>query len=298
MSDNLLNINPIEFYEFMILEPMSIVYSGIDKSKLDEIDTYATMLIDKFAIHSSSYFHLSKGLFKPKPINEKYKSYAYDLFSTNSIFRTIMETYSTFNNIFIEPSSYSEKHFRFCLWKLDGLNEKLKFNFKITDFDDAQRIIEQDKKELNKLICEFEQLEFFKNLVEKERNKIYSCENKKFNWRFLVRDEKIVPLTITSLIEHTCPSRGFINTYRFTSTHAHSTYLAIKHFEKYRGRNLSDEYVNAPLNLAIFITCMMIYDMKLFNGGAESEFNKLDKTLQDYIIGMTNGIKRKNETCS
>ena len=294
MKEDFFNNRTSDFYKNMILGPLSIVYSGINKDKLNEIDKFATLLMDKFAIHSTSFFHLSNGLFETKMLDGNYKMFAYDLFSINAIFRSIMETYATFNNLFIEPETFAEKQFRYSLWRLDGLNEKLKFNVKPTDFEQAQTILENDKIKYERSIAEFEQLEFYKNLSTKEISKIFCIEKRRFNWRFLFKEKIIKPLNITSLIEYTCPTRGLINTYRFTSTHAHSTFLAIEHFEKYRGKELSEEYVNPQLKLAIFITCMMISDMCLFDQNAKSEFDKLNKGIQDFIIGTTSCIKQKN----
>lgn len=86
------------------------------------------MLIDKFAIHSASFFHLSKGIIEHRKSGEQLKMSGYDIFTVNAIFRTIMETYATFQNNFIEPSSIEEKKNHFLLWKIDGLTEKSRFN--------------------------------------------------------------------------------------------------------------------------------------------------------------------------
>ena len=85
----------------------------------------------------------------------------YDIFTVNAIFRTIMETYATFHNIFVEPSNIEEKKFRFLLWKIDGLTEKSRFNIDEKDFSTAKSILENDKIVLNNTITEFESCIFF-----------------------------------------------------------------------------------------------------------------------------------------
>lgn len=82
---------------------------------------YSNLLIDKFAIHSSSFFHLSEGIIEHKGSTDKVKIKGYDLFTINSVFRVMMETYITFNHIFVEPMTDEEKKFRLYLWKIDGL---------------------------------------------------------------------------------------------------------------------------------------------------------------------------------
>jgi len=293
--DDILNNKTFEFYEYLLQKPLSIIYSGIEKDKLNTIDKYATLLIDKFAAHSSSFFFLSNGVIEIKKVNNENALFGYDEFTINSIFRTLMETYATFNNLFVEPKTKEEKEFRILLWKLDGLNERFKFDIKSTDFENAQFILNKNKEEFDLFLQKFEQLEFFKNTTRIEINKIYNRTKGKYNWRFLYSNNEITPLNISRLIEHTCNSRGFINNYRFTSTHAHSTYLAIERFENYRGKIIPDEYVLPQMKLAIFLTCMMIYDICSFNQDAKSKFSTINNEIKEFIIGISKSIKETTQ---
>jgi hypothetical protein len=72
---------------------MTAVYSGMKKNIPNEVRKFAHLLIDKYAIQSSSFFFLSKGIIELKKSNEEIKVTGYDLFTCNSTFRAIIETY-------------------------------------------------------------------------------------------------------------------------------------------------------------------------------------------------------------
>jgi len=102
----------------------------------------------------------------------------YDLFTVNSTFRTIMESYATFNNIFVEPKTIAEEKFRFLLWKIDGLFDKEKFDVSETDFIGAKEILENDKFILSETIKKLENCEFYSSLSKSQLDKIYKLDKK------------------------------------------------------------------------------------------------------------------------
>ena len=285
--------NLTEFYEYLLLTPLTKIYSAKKQTSTNEITEFSNLLIDKFAIHSLSFFHLSNGIVELKKSDEKVKMTGFDLFTVNSTFRTIMESYATFNNIFVEPKSEEEIEFRFLLWKLDGLFDKAKFEINETDFKEAKKILEDDKVILAETIHKLETCKFYNSLNKIEINKIYKPENKRVNWRFIITDdEKVRPLQIIELIKHTCRTRAFINNYKYTSTHTHTNYLSIEHFKQTRGIPISDNYVNPIIKLAIYITCLIISDMCEIDINASNEYKKLPKAVSDYITGINNAIKK------
>ncbi|MBB6004365.1 hypothetical protein HNP25_003028 [Arcicella rosea] len=82
------NLN--DFYEYLLLGPLTAVYSAKRKNETNVVKEFSNLLIDKFAIHSSSFFHLSKGIIELKKSNEKVKMRAFDLFTVNSTLRTMI----------------------------------------------------------------------------------------------------------------------------------------------------------------------------------------------------------------
>lgn len=286
-------INLTEFYEYLLLEPFLTIYSAKQQTPINEITEFSNLLIDKFGIHSSTFFHLSNGIIELKKSNEKIKMKGYDLFTVNSTFRTMMESYATFNNIFVESKTREEEKFRFLLWKLDGLIDKEKFEIYETDFEEVKQILEQDRLILKETKEKLETCDFFQLLNINQVVKIYNPEKRRVNWRFIIDENKnITPLNITGLIKHTCKTRAFVNNYRYTSSHTHTNYLSIEHFRQTRGIPISTQYVNPLIRLAIHLTCLMIFDICKIDKNALLEYQKLPKAVTDYITGISYAIDR------
>lgn len=285
--------NLLGFYEYLLLGPLSIVYSAKKQTQATELIECSNLIIDKFAIHSSSFFHLSKGIIERKKSGEEVKSSGYDLFTVNSTFRTMMENYATFHNIFIEAKTENEQRFRFLLWKIDGLHDKSKFDITDNDFKGAKNILEKDKVILADTIKEFEDSQFYKSLDQQELYKIYKADKKRYDWRFIVDSNRIITcLKISDLIKHSCRTKAFINTYRYTSIHTHTNYLAIEHFKETRGKQISKEYTDPITKLAIYLTCLLITDMCALDKNAHNAFQSIPDEVKNYINGMVNAIRK------
>lgn len=280
-------------YEMILRGPLTMIYSVKKETLTNDIGEFSNLLIEKFAIHSLSFFHLSKGIVEHRKSGEKIKMMGYDLFTVNSTLRTMMECYATFNNIFIEPKCTDEVEFRFLLWKLDGLFDNERFDISENDFIKVKDFIERDKQELAETRRRFENCNFYSKLSPSEIGKVYNPNRSRINWRFLIDDNlKITILNITDVIKHTCKTKEFINNYRYTSTHTHTNYLSIEHFKQIRGKPISDEYVNSTTKLAIYLTCLLISDICVIDNNAKKEFQKLPKKLTDYITRISNAIKK------
>src|SRR5690606_19585376 len=115
MTESTLNPSPLELYDVIVRGPFSEIYQARKLTKLNEWTEFSTLLLDKFAIHSMSFYHLSSGIVEHKKSGEKIKMRGYDLFTVNTTFRALIETYITFNNIYIEPKTDEETEFRFLL---------------------------------------------------------------------------------------------------------------------------------------------------------------------------------------
>lgn len=288
--------DPLQFYEFLLLGPLTKVYTGKRLTEHTDFLNYSNLIIDKFAIHSSSYFHLSSGIIEQRLSTEKVKMMGYDLFTVNSLLRTLIENYATFNNIFIEAKTYEEQKFRFLLWKIDGLHDKSTFDVRLTDYKEASDTLKKDKEILQQTINEFETSNFYSTFRPGELKKIYDPTKKKYKycWRFLIKDNlTIEPLKIAELVRHTCKTRAFTNTYKYSSIHTHTNYLALEHFEKTRGKQISTEYTDPLTRLAIYLTCLMICDICTLDKNAENEFDKLPEKIKEFIKGMSNAIKNE-----
>lgn len=286
--------DPLKFYEFLLLGPLTKVYTGKRLTEHNDFLKYSNLIIDKFAIHSSSYFHLSSGIIEQRLSTEKVKMMGYDLFSVNSLLRTLIENYTTFNHLFVEAKTYEEQKFRFLLWKIDGLHDKSKFDIHLTDYEGATEALNKDEEILQKTIEEFEKSTFYSTLHSDQLRKIYDPTKKKYSWRFLINDNlTIKPLKIAELVKYTCKTRAFTNTYRYSSIHTHTNYLAIEHFENTRGKQISREYTEPLTRLAIYLTCLIICDICTIDKNAQTEFEKIPVAIKEFILGMSNAIRRE-----
>ena len=286
---------PLELYDYLLRGTLTEVYTEQKKTTKEGWMNYSSLLIDKFAIHSSSFFHLSNGIIEHRKSGEQIRMNGYDLFTVNTTFRAIMETYATFHHIFVEPSNHDEKEFRFLLWKIDGLTEKSRFLINEDDFAEARTIIENDNLLLDKTISEFESCKFYKSIEKSQLNKIYNPIKKHYRWRFTFDSKRsITPLSIIALIAHVFTTRAFINTYKHTSIHTHSNYYAIEEFEKIRGKRLSNEYTDPLVRLAIITTAMLIDDICRIDDNAK--LLVLPIPIIKFIKGMSHSVRSFDET--
>jgi len=292
MTKNISNHSALDFYEALLLGPLKKIYSARKETKLSEWMSYSNLLIDKFAIHSSSFFHLSKGIIEHRKSGEKRRMNGYDLFTVNTTFRALLETYVTFHNLFVEPKSEQEAELRFLVWKLDGLYQKRKYDIDNSDFKNAEDILKKDNELINNTQKQIEKSEFFKNLNPNQSIKIYNPECKSANWRFLIKNDIIKPKKIIDLVEHVCKQKGFVNLYKYSSIHSHSNFPAIAEFKDTRGKILSDTHTEPITNYATIMTCLLISDICEIDKNAKSKFDTFPGGVKEYINGITKAIKK------
>ncbi|WP_422860651.1 hypothetical protein ACOKFD_07420 [Flagellimonas sp. S174] len=291
MNEELFKNHPLILYEFLLLSPLTEIYTASKSSELSDFTKYSRLLIDKFAIHSSSFFHLSKGILEHKKSGEQIKMNGYDLFTVNTTFRAIMETYATFNHLFVSPQSREEKKFRFLLWKLDGLYQKRKYKIELDDFDGVEKVLSENEKEIDLIVKEVEDSQFISELKKEQLHKIFDSEKRISKWRFVIRNGNIKILQIIDLIKYTCRTRAFINMYKYSSIHTHSNFPAIEDFEKMRGKLLTKEKTDSLTRLAITLTCLMVYDISQINRNAALKLNSYPAGVRNFIEGMSLSVR-------
>lgn len=60
--ENIFKEKPLDLYDYILRGPFCDIYTEFKKTHKDDCRNYSSLLIDKFAIHSASFFHLSKGM--------------------------------------------------------------------------------------------------------------------------------------------------------------------------------------------------------------------------------------------
>jgi hypothetical protein len=287
--------NPLFLYELILKGVLTPMYTAYKDDSKEEIDKYTCLLIDKYAIHSASFYHLSCGIIEHRNSGEQTRMNGYDLFSVNVVFRAIMETYTTFNHIFIYPKSEDEKIFRYLLWKIDGLTEKSKFKIEESVREEVKHILEEDKNTLSDLINAIENCNFYKSLSEQNLYKLYKADKKKYNWRFLFDGNITKPLSISNLVAVVLPTSAYINAYKYTSIHTHSNFYAIMEFERIRGQLLTTKFTDPWVRLAIMISCLLISDLSTINNKANLTLNCMPPSIYRFIVGIANSIREERD---
>lgn len=284
---------PDDFYERLLLGPMTSVYSARKLSSFSEWMSFSNLLIDKFAIHSMSFFHLSQGIVEKRSDDTVKKAKGYDLFSVNSLFRVMLETYIAFNWIFVAPQTSEEKEFRFLLWKLDGLFEKRKFEYTDEIKQEAAAILAKDEADKSATVNHLKNNAFYLLLSPQEINRVLDVAKHKANWKYELKpDYELRPLKITELIQMTCRMDAFLNMYRYSSLYTHSNYASVDKFRQMRGKPVADEYAEPLLKLAIFLTTLVIDDMCVTDQNAARAFGELEPYFQRFITSMSGQIKK------
>ncbi|SDS11533.1 hypothetical protein SAMN05216503_2021 [Polaribacter sp. KT25b] len=291
MNENPSNNSTLDFYEKLLLGPLMQLYSARKETELSDWMSFSNLLIDKFAIHSSSFFHLSKGIIEHRKSGEKKRINGYDLFTVNTTFRALLETYVTFHNLFVEPKSEQETELRFLIWKLDGLYQKRKYDIDKSDFEKAEEILKKDNELINNTQKQIEQSEFFKKLNSEQSIKIYNPNFKSANWKFLIKNDLIKPKKILELVKHVCKQKGFVNLYKYTSIHSHSNFPALAEFKDTRGKIISDKHTEPTTEYATIMTCLLMSDICIIDKNAKSKFETFPKAIKEYINGITKVIK-------
>ncbi len=253
---------------------------------------FSNLLIDKFAIHSLSFFHISQGIVERKMDNTTKIAMGYDLFSVNALFRAMMETYIAFNWIFVAPALKEEKEFRFLLWKLDGLFEKRKFEISEEIKIEAAKVLALDDEEKAATIIQIEQNLFYLSLNVLERAKVFDPGRHKAIWRYEQQPGlKLRQLKITELVQMTTRTEAFLNLYRYASMYTHANYISVDKFQQIRGKSVHDEYAQPLLRQAILLTTLVIDDMCRTDHNAARKFAEQDFFVQRFILQMSSYIR-------
>lgn len=292
MMEETLNHSALDLYDVTVRGIFTEVYSARKITSLPNWMEYSNLLLDKFAIHSMSFFHLSKGIVEHKKSGEQKKMYGYDLFTVNTTFRALLETYITFHNLFVEPETTDEAEFRFLMWKLDGLYQKRKYDIDNSDFHNAKEVLEKDNDLISQTQTKIEQTEYGSRLEINQLIKIYKPEIKMANWRFVIENDIIKPKKIIDLVKHVCKQQGFVNLYKYTSLHSHSNFPALVEFQDTRGKIATEQITDPTVKYATIMTFLLINDLCKIDKNAKSIFDSFEGEIKDYINGIVNAAKQ------
>ena len=275
---------PEKFYESLLVGPMKNIYAaGLETDRPDWMN-YSNLLIDKFAIHSISFFHLSQGIVERRSDDRLTMAKGYDVFSVNSLFRVLIETFVAFHWIFVNPATTEEKEFRFLLWKLDGIFEKRKFEFTEEIESIAIETLKKNQHEKENALEQLRRNVFYQSLDTRQLERVFDSVKHKALWKYeLKQGNELRPLKIVELVQMVCRTDAFLNLYRYSSLYTHSNFSSLETFRDMRGKLVSDDYAQPLIKQAIFLTALVIEDMCVTNMFSADAFTKQEPYFQRFI---------------
>ena len=154
-----------------------------------------------------------------------------DLFSATSIFRNILETYLTWNHIYISTEDESQKRAKFILWNLDGIKMLNQFKTDAKDIKLFNNLLVREGDDIASLEKQLEENDFFKALNATNQGKLKEVRNGKvkfYNWKFIYDEKRTQKQLI--LLKNILPSVEnyfdvfFHDLYKYSSLYSHSSY--------------------------------------------------------------------------
>jgi AraC-like DNA-binding protein len=163
--------------------------------------------------------------------------------------RTALETYLTFNYIFVAPKSYEVKELRYYCWDIAGyINRE---NFPVSTEENKQRLFEEqaEKKELL-LIIEGNSL--YRKMSPEGKKRLRQGNWKIFkNWRDLAREAGL-------------SESYFTHIYAYLSDYCHSGRISAMQIEQSRDINTQKQMSDTLIQICLVILAYLIHDYTLF----------------------------------
>ncbi len=287
--------NPMNYLERLLLKNLSLIYLPRKRNEKDDWTLYSNLLIEKYAIHASTLVHVINGFITSSDSTPNNPKTGYDSFTINSLIRVMLESYITFNHIYILSHNEKDAELRYLLWELDGIYERRKFKTEIADFDspsDYKDYVETEDRRIDTIIRLIQNSNVYKDFSPTEVNKIFKPDKRKINWRFLINDNKINSLKIIELIEYTCPPRMFFNFYKNASFHTHSGFNSIDQHKRERGKVIDNDKSDTLVRLVIFLTIFLIHDITLIDKESKKVFDGFSDEIKNDIIGINKEFKQ------
>lgn len=287
------NNQPLNTYEDILLTHFAIIGQAMQKTERQEHHRYCGYLVDKFACHSSSLYHIMRGFIEHRDSDSNNKKFFYDLFSINALIRGLIETYITFHHLWIYPKSEEEMYLRFLLWKLDGIWDTLKVRVSKKASEEVITSIGYNLNRASELCEEIEKHPYYLALTPDNQTRLYDSKKRKSVWKFTVTGDKCVqPLHITALVDLVCVTEAFSNTYRYTSMHTHSGFRSLEDFEKNRGKLMSTDYIDPLIRQAIYTTLFMIKDITRIDNNALNVYQLFPRVDKEFIDGINKSFRQ------
>ncbi|GAT63648.1 DUF5677 domain-containing protein [Paludibacter jiangxiensis] len=172
-----------------------------------------------------------------------------DFPSIAALTRTALESYLTFNYIFVAPQSVEEKEFRYYCWDLAGYIERENFPTATEESVKRHAKEQEEKTEIfQKLACN----SIYKNISAEGKKKIL-----KGNWRVFKSWRDLA-------IESGLPKQYFDVIYSYMSSYSHSGRLCVMQIEQSRDIISQKAMADLYIQFCLEILARLIHDYILY----------------------------------
>jgi hypothetical protein len=221
-----------------------------DSAGKDDRNLDAEGLLLKFICHCISINYLKSGI--PSPVDKRIA--ILDPASINVLVRAALETYLTFQYVFLLPADQVERDLRFQVWRRSGVLERL-----ISDptTEEYKKLLPRIKEEAERLKSKIETNANFIKLPPKLGRKIIE----KGTWKLPVKlpnghweQPSWIDIMILSGIER----ESALRIYGYLSCYAHSNHLSVSQIYEAREHAQRQIIIELPIDIIKVIIIMMI----------------------------------------
>lgn len=172
-----------------------------------------------------------------------------DFSSAAVLTRTALETYLTFNHIFVSPASIQEKEFRYYCWDLAGYIER---EDSPATSEESIKKLNVEKKEKKEIIEKLEKNPFYRKMTPEGRKRL-----KNGNWRIF--------RTWRDLAKESGMSVEYFNLiYSYLSSYCHSGRLSVMQIEQSKKLSTQKELMGTLIQFNIIILARLIRDYLVY----------------------------------
>jgi len=183
-----------------------------------------------------------------------------------SFIRTIYETVTMFNLIFINTKTEDEKIILYNLWVVSGLNYRQRFQM-IAETNDSQRKLENEKKDIEELISEIKNTELYSRFNKKNQDKI-NTKIKEKDYKIEIINNNVNFLSWQDLTKTIGFKKNLLDTiYNYFSMYSHPSNVSVFQFSDMFSKTEINylEITNVNLKSAFILVSVFIADyIKLF----------------------------------
>jgi hypothetical protein len=204
---------------------------------------FAEGIGQKILSHVISAHYLSKGY--PLATDKHLFVGQIDFSSVSILVRAALESYLTFNYVFVSAKGEDELTFRFNCWNLGGFIDRSDF---IPTEEQHVKLKGYESEQINIIQAELQKSDTFKNL---------NAENKKAalngKWKLLNSWSKLA-------VNAGFNKKFFDNYYKFLCSHAHSSRLSIIQIQQTKDLKTQSEMSNASIGIVMVVLAKYLFD--------------------------------------